>query len=842
MTLPAFSIFNPSSQAQIQAYIAQGIPCKQGQWLPTDAIVVTGTDGPVPTLCCKPVTLWSDGSVCWMMIEGTVDIAANATVALTLSKALPGDVVIDSPVNETAEAVLISLDSGNCIAINKQAFLGMVVSETTLHSYLTYNNQQQRILAGTTGYEVVKSNSQAVLVKVNQAAEVLLTDDSKLIVSASITVLLKSGDIYVTASITNPAAAQHAQGQWDLGDPASIFLGEWGVAFSNLPPLQVALTPQSSPVKVAERGTATLYQASSGFSNWNSPVHVDCTNTMALSFCGYRWQAATERLEGEQAQPQVSVTTPQGNLVVEADAFWQNFPSSLVIADNDLSLSLLGSVLAPATELQPGEQKSRTFHITNTPKTAVTCALNSEWLAASRALPFYTQAQCSEPLHALIQRGITGSASFFEKRNQIDEFGWRHFGELYADHEKALSPDDAYFISHYNNQYDPIAGMLQQWLLTSDARWLTLADDLARHVADIDVYHTDLDKPEYSGGLFWHTDHYVQAYTATHRTYSKHQPRGVYDDHAGGGGPGGQHCYTHGLLQHYLMTGYAPSKKAMLAVCQWIERYYEGDGTLVSRLMAVKNRFDPGLKDIRSGRYPLDRGTGNYMQAMLDRYALLGKQSDLDRCAHIIYNTVSADDDIQQRNFANVEGTWFYTVFLQAVCRFITTKEQQQQNDASYAYAVNALTHYAKWMAEHEYAYLDKPDILEFPNQTWTAQDLRKVCVLEFAASYLSDPIRQQAQHKARSLLDTISERLASSKEAETTRVLCLMMQNYLYPGFKQAPNPMPLQQTYSEMDVLYRPGLGHSVWQTLRQFSFTKERSQLVKRFVQLQKWLGKP
>ena len=113
-----------------------------------------------------------------------------------------------------------------------------------------------------------------------------------------------------------------------------------------------------------------------------------------------------------------------------------------------------------------------------------------------------------------------------------------------------------------------------QWLLSGDPRWFELADDLAKHVADIDVYHTSDDKPEYSGGLFWHTDHYVQAYTASHRTYSKHQPSGVYDDHAGGGGPGGQHCYTNGLTLHHLLTGYTPSRDAALSITQWVTNYY----------------------------------------------------------------------------------------------------------------------------------------------------------------------------------------------------------------------------------------------------------------------------
>ena len=45
-------------------------------------------------------------------------------------------------------------------------------------------------------------------------------------------------------------------------------------------------------------------------------------------------------------------------------------------------------------------------------------------------------------------------------------------------------------------------------------------NELANHVVDIDIYHTTRDKAAYCGGLFWFTDHYLDAATSTHRTYS----------------------------------------------------------------------------------------------------------------------------------------------------------------------------------------------------------------------------------------------------------------------------------------------------------------------------------
>ena len=501
-------------------------------------------------------------------------------------------------------------------------------------------------------------------------------------------------------------------------------------------------------------------------------------------------------------------------------------------------VSLLGAKDSEPQELQPGEQLTRTITLSVGPITTFEVTLCKDWVQHTSCLPF-TPFNAPRQLQQLVENGIEGDNSFFNKRDAIDEFGWRHFGELYADHEKALATDTEYFVSHYNNQYDPLCGMLYQWTVSGDHRWKELADNLAKHVANIDVYHTSLDKPEYSGGLFWHTDHYVPAHTAGHRTYSKNQPSGVYEDHAGGGGPGGQHCYTNGLLHHYLLTGSNTSRNALLEICGWIEGYYEGDGTLLNALLLIKNAGTEGLKNVKTGQYPLDRGTGNYLQALMDRYTLLNETGDLKKCAHIIQHTVSPTDEISERNLDNVEATWFYTVFFQAVCRFIQLKELHRQNDYDYAYAVKALSHYVTWMVNNEHLYLEKPDILEFPNETWTGQDLRKLCLLTFAKAYMLDLV-SEIEDKRLDLQTKIIDRLSNTKESETTRLLCLMMQNMNFESFEAIPRPMFID---SSMKIeTHSESLSSFLFTSIRHFSLGKERTQALKRFVQLQQWLGKP
>ena len=121
----------------------------------------------------------------------------------------------------------------------------------------------------------------------------------------------------------------------------------------------------------------------------------------------------------------------------------------------------------------------------------------------------------------MLDAAIDGPDTFDAKREVIDEYGWRHFGDIYGDHEAVFQKGPTPLVSHYNNQYDPIAGFAYQFLRGGDPRWFRHMDELAAHVTDIDIYHTDRDKAAYNHGLFWHTYHYVDADLATHRSYPR---------------------------------------------------------------------------------------------------------------------------------------------------------------------------------------------------------------------------------------------------------------------------------------------------------------------------------
>ena len=67
-----------------------------------------------------------------------------------------------------------------------------------------------------------------------------------------------------------------------------------------------------------------------------------------------------------------------------------------------------------------------------------------------------------------------------------------------------------------------------------------------------------------------------------------------------------------------------------------------------------------------------------------------------------------------------------------------------------YAYGRASLLHYARWMADNEYPYLDKPEILEYPNETWAASPGALCVWLSRVAARLPAPVSQPRPRRPR--------------------------------------------------------------------------------------------
>lgn len=745
-----------------------------------------------------PLALWPDGSFRWVYVSFLANLNSGHEKDLLLTK-------LEAP-----------LPSGPKLAIEKTAdslaihtSTGRVVLRTDSLSWRIAQQDSSGIPSSVT---LTDKNGLPCLVKAETSWEI--TDEGPVFVTASLAgqwlkqsgktlarfecelrVFLETSIVQVELRTHNPKRSQHSGGLWDLGDPGSVYFRELAVE-TTLPTNSVAhVSPQTTDQisEVARLTEFNLYQDSSGGENWQSSNHIDCSSETSTQFCGYRLSDSSGvLLDGKRANPLISIEQQGINLDIAVPGFWQNFPTSLRKEENRLTVGLFPKEAKNAYELQGGEQKTLRLlmaydsgsDVAATAYTPLVPVLFAQCYEQATALPWFKANSQRSDLDQLIEHGVNGNSNFFVKREIIDEFGWRNFGEIFADHESLYQGDgEPPFISHYNNQYDPIYGFARQFAHTGDQRWFQLMDDLARHVTDIDIYHTVEDRAEYNNGLFWHTDHYLDAKTATHRTFSRHNDVSSTPGQTGGG-PAEEHCYSTGLLYHHFLTGNRQSRQAVLDLAKWMSALHEGQGGLLEQILALKKTEIRILKKMTRGvyvsthRYPFNRGTGNYINTLLDASILDSNGPWLKQAEKVIRSTIHPADDIVKRNLLNVEAGWSYLVLLASIFRYLYVKRELDEIDEPYEFANSSLLHYTRWMLDNERSFMADKSQLEFANDTWIAQDIRKA-MLMFQASELDYGNAIKYWRAGQKWLENVTATLQCSDEAHLTRVLVILMQNH---------------------------------------------------------------
>jgi uncharacterized SAM-binding protein YcdF (DUF218 family) len=566
-------------------------------------------------------------------------------------------------------------------------------------------------------------------------------------------------------TLTNRNRALHKGGFWDLGDPGSVLVKDVS--------LSLALPTADGPVTVhcsREPGDAwqkydapfELYQDSSGGENWKSPNHLNRLREIPNAFRGYRLRSGDKiHPEGLRASPIVEVRQGTRHIVVTLPHFWQNFPKAIEVSGSTLTLGLFPRQYSDLHEIQGGEQKTHECFlsfandgVTDEPlgwcRARAVASADPDWCRSTEAIPFLASFDADH--QALVNAAVDGADRFELKREVIDEYGWRHFGEIYGDHEAVRHQGPAPLVSHCNNFFDPIAGFAYQFLLTADPRWRQLLTELAAHVVDIDIYHTTRDRAAYNHGQFWHTYHYGDADTATHRTY----PR-IARGHIHGGGPSADSLYTTGLMLHYFLTGDEASRQTVIDAAAFI---IDIDDGRKSRFRWI-DRGDTGAAALSApGYYGPGRSAANSLESLMNAYRLSGDARFIDYANKLIRRVIHPHDDIGARGLDAPDQRWFYTMFLQALGKYLHDKVASDELDEMYGYARASVLHYARWMAEHEYPYLDKPEKLQFPTETWAAHETRKSDVFYLAARFATEGERARFLERGafffRAAIDTL--------------------------------------------------------------------------------------
>ena len=824
-----------SPQARHGEPLTAGLPLPRGRLVDHTRLEVVDSGGrPCPS-AARVLERWPDGTIRWVLLDVVADVPAHGT-SLDVHEGVP--TAHSTPLEVRCDGTTAEVSSGGFRAR---------FDVTTPHGLIGFAVDGQPVTGGfewrlrdSTGHACTVSWAEVTADGVSPLAATLtlrgtVTTPSRRILQISAALRFFAGRpaVGVDVELHNPSRAVHAGGYWELGDAGSVLLRSALVAVAS--PLG---GPQRLRVRIdsgAEfeecQAPFGLTQHSSGGENWRSPVHLDATGTLPFDHRGYVLMSGASQRLGLRAEPTLVVgASPATELSLTAPVFWQVFPKALTVSEGGaVEVAWLPAGLRPH-EIQGGERCHFAFAIGVGPDLVTGAPL--EWRRApSVVLPDPDTAAAAEAVPRMLPAAVAGDAAydglvaaaldggdtFDAKRERIDEYGWRHFGDLYADHENGTASGRCRCVSHYNNQYDAVAGLITQALCAAgDPRWWVLADDAGEPRRPTSTSTGPMRTRRLTAaGLFWHTTHYLEAGRSTHRTYPR--APGV-----SGGGPSNEHCYSTGLLLHYYLTGATLSAAAVERLADWMVA--ADDGALAPIPLRWLSHARTGYA---SATNALDyhgpgRGAANAVQAQLNAARVTGRAEYLNKAHELVHRVGHPEDDIESLTLLDTERRWSYTVMMQTLACYIDALTAQGCGDDHVRYARATLLHCSRWMAGHEYPYLDKPQLLEFPTETWAAQDLRKAEVFDLAAMLTSDADeRGRFVERARYFHRTALETLARMPTRTRTRPLVILMSN----GFARA-----WHEARTEHAPLTAPGV---VWP--RRTPFLPQRAVAKRRLAML-------
>ena len=778
--------------------ITIGIPIPAGRAREIGQIQLDAPLNLVTPLQVRALDAWPDGSVRWALLDVMADtgghgrspkpaddsFASSASVGMLRVSAGQGTVKVETG------AATFDFTVGGAFPFSSVS-IGRHVPIDVHASGFQIDTGETPISFRIAGIHVHEAGPLRAEVEIRAAA----MTPAPVHVSARVEIFAGTATARVHLTLHNPRRARHPKGQWVLGDEGSVYLRSAVLVLTVSDAVKRArCAPEPGPLADVEL-PFEIYQESSGGDRWNGPIHRNREGRVPLRFRGYRLRSGAIERTANRASPVVVVETDGGEVAVAVPQFWQNFPRAISVRDRAIEVGLFPRQTGELHELQGGERKTHEVVIAFVRDTVSDPPLawcheplftypTPAWCCESGAVP-YLVPEVEDPnrgYRSLVSIALDPADGFAAKNDRADEYGWRNYGDLHADHESAFQPPDRPLVSHYNNQYDAVAGFAMHFLQTGDGRWWRLMADLARHVRDIDIYWTSEDKAAYNGGLFWHTCHYTDAGTATHRTY----PRGVP-----GGGPSAEHNYNIGLMLHYFMTGERASRDAAIRLGRWVIDLDDGRQTVFRALAGGATGLASATGSMTyhgPGRAP-----ANSILACLAAARLTGAPEYTAKADELIRRCIHPEDDVEARNLHDAERRWYYTVFLQALGWYMHDKGEQGRFDEMYAYARDSLLRYARWMAIHERPYLERPEVLEFPTETWAAQDMRKADVFLWAAQHAEGHERVQFLERARFFFDYSVNTLAASPTGHYTRPVVLLLSSGIRDGwFKRQGGALP--------------------------------------------------
>lgn len=713
---------------------------------------------------------WTDGSIRWVLVSWAKPVALDSEQCTLQLGGTTGNLISSAPQSDTNTPPQVLLRrNGHRFSLQQSvpAVDPLQYTEFDLTPEVTALDGSHLDFS----FQDIRTEVEGPIRSVYEV-DGHLASDPRISLRLQFEIWPTLGLVRLNSRIRNVRRARHKGGLWDLGDAGSFLFSGLRLKFALQTCDAIGIrwkTQANADVRhQSANSELRITQFGSGGPAWGNANHVSADGVSHITKRGYEATSETGTVRGYRATPAVAIEATDCRLGLTIPEFWQKFPSSIQVNNGVVSADLFPRSVAGEHELQGGEQSTQAVWLCTRPMDSqlndLSCMAeapimlqSADWVQQTKVFDWFAGDIAAVSDRSVTQRYeswrnevSTGDCSVEARRETIDEYGWRNFGDVHADHEQTHYAGQNTIISHYNNQFDMIYGAIVNGIAAGDSSWRQLSDPLARHVMDIDIYRTTEDRAGFNGGLFWHTDHYLDARSATHRTYSRHNtPEG--GDY--GGGPSNEHNYSTGLLSYYYLTGNQEAAESVLSLANWVIGMDDGAATIFCLL-------DDGPTGGASATVTDDyhgpgRGSGNSINVLLDGWEVSKDHKYLAKAEELIRRVTHPQQDLEALNLLDAEYRWSYTVCLTSMGRYLHKMEEAGQLGPMYDYVRRTLSHYGTWMLANERPTLSEPDNLEFITEAWAAQEFRKANVLRIAASCCdNDELAAQMRIKADELND----------------------------------------------------------------------------------------
>ncbi|MFC1614389.1 hypothetical protein ACFL5K_03755 [Gemmatimonadota bacterium] len=510
---------------------------------------------------------------------------------------------------------------------------------------------------------------------------------------------------------------------WMLGRPGSFFFDDLSLS-SRLTfdgPVQLSVGDGREDIldRVVLMDIAGVYQESSGGENWFHRNHMNNLGKIPLTFRGAEY-FVDDIAPYKRNRPEawLHACDRKFGLAVAVRHFWQNFPKALTAsADGTVRVALWPEEFPDHHELVGGEIKTHEivffFHtgpqgstpaenriatIMGASQHPLLVRAPAEWYLASG---FFDDAATFDPqrfpsYERLLYCAVNEERNLFTDIEFIDEYGWRNFGDTWAQNEKnqTRGPHTGRtMVNHYNLEYDFGYGMLLQSLRTLDRetstslKWWKLAETGLRHESDIDLYHALEDTLRggvHNGGKFTHTAHGVEAALAGHRGSPRLTWFGSLRWPWGeGSNPESGHFNNRGLMAYYYLTGDRQVLRTAMEIAELV--YWK----------ITENRF-PQISTT-------NRDAGNNLQILTDAYLHTWDEKYRLAAEKIIDSThpdkqwYTSPEGRKNNPGKSVSGWWTASICINAAARF--TEVIEEKTGSTYQPGRDYVTGYADFTA-----------------------------------------------------------------------------------------------------------------------------------------------